>query len=127
MTTDCSTNLFGFTEVEGREVVAAFDGGAITSDAGALLLGAADRAIGLIDRFAACFHDVRCPELVEHEVATMIGQRVFGIALGYEDLNDHDDLRHDPVMAVLAGEVTTRAAGCGAAGGERTAHTVGMS
>ena len=91
MTTDCSTNLFGFTEVEGREVVAAFDGGAITSDAGALLLGAADRAIGLIDRFAACFHDVRCPELVEHRVATMIGQRVFGIALGYEDLNDHDD------------------------------------
>src|SRR5262249_55885453 len=113
MTTDCSTNLFGFTEVEGREVVAAFDGGAITSDAGALLLGAADRAIGLIDRFAACFHDVRCPELVEHEVATMIGQRVFGIALGYEDLNDHDDLRHDPVMAVLACELAARRAGCG--------------
>src|SRR5262249_1937944 len=58
MTRDCSTNLFGFTEVEGREVVAAFDGGAITSDAGGLLLGAADRAIGLIDRFAACFHDL---------------------------------------------------------------------
>ena len=61
MTTDCSTNLFGFTEVEGREVVAGFDGGAITSDAGALLLGAADGAIGLIDRFAACFHDERVP------------------------------------------------------------------
>ena len=105
MTTDCSTNLFGFTEVEGREVVAAFDGGAITSDAGALLLGAADRAIGLIDRFAGCFHDERCPEL-EHEVATLVGQRVFGIALGYEDLNDHDDLRHDPIMAVLAGKLT---------------------
>ena len=88
MTTDCSTNLFGFTDVEGREVVAAFDGGAITSDAGALLLGAADRATGLIDRFAACFHDERCQELVEHQVATLIGQRVFGIALGYEDLND---------------------------------------
>jgi Transposase DDE domain group 1 len=93
MTTDCSTNLFGFTDVEGREVVAGFDGGAITSDAGALLLGAADRAVGLIDRFAACFHDERCQELVEHQVATLIGQRVFGIALGYEDLNDHDDLR----------------------------------
>jgi Transposase DDE domain group 1 len=61
MTTDCSTDLFGFETVEGREVVAAFDGGAITSDAGALLLGAADRAIGLIDRFAACFHDKRRP------------------------------------------------------------------
>src|SRR5262249_26962570 len=108
MTTDCSTNLFGFTEVEGREVVAGFDGGAITSDAGALLLGAADGAIGLIDRFAACFHDERRPELVEHQVATLIRQRVFGIGLGYEDLNDHDDLRHDPMMAVLAGNKTSR-------------------
>src|SRR3974377_2138330 len=71
MTTDCSTNLFGFTEVEGREVVAAFDGGAISSDAGALFLGAADRAIGLISRFANCFHDERRPELIEHEVATL--------------------------------------------------------
>src|SRR3974377_1460274 len=105
MTTDCNTNLFGFTDVEGREVVAGFDGGAITSDAGALLLGAADRAIGLIDRFAACFHDERRPELIEHEVATLIGQRVFGIALGYEDRNDHDDLRHDPIMAGLAANV----------------------
>src|SRR5262249_40681194 len=103
---------------EGREVVAAFDGGAITSDAGALLLGAADRAIGLIDRFAACFHDARCPELVEHEVATMIGQRVFGIALGYEDLNDHDDLRHDPVMAVLAGKLTARREDCAPVAGK---------
>src|SRR3974377_729463 len=105
MTTDCSTNLFGFTEVEGREVVAAFDGGAISSDAGALLLGAADPAIWCISRFANCFHDERRPELIEHEVATLIGQRVFGIALGYEDLNDHDDLRHDPIMAGLAANV----------------------
>ena len=127
MQTDCSTNLFDFTEVEGREVVAAFDGGAITSDAGALLLGAADRAIGLIDRFAACFHDVRCPELVEHQVATMIGQRVFGIALGYEDLNDHDDLRHDPVMAVLAGKLTARRADCAPVAGKSTLNRLELS
>jgi hypothetical protein len=127
MTTDCSTNLFGFTEVEGREVVAAFDGGAITSDAGALLLGAADRAIGLIDRFAACFHDVRCPELVEHRVATMIGQRVFGIALGYEDLNDHDDLRHDAVMAVLAGKLTAQRADCAPVAGKSTLNRLELS
>ena len=69
--------------------------------AGALLLGAADRAIGLINRFAACFHDERCPELVEHEVPTLVGQRYLG-SRGYEDLNDHDELRHDPIMAVLA-------------------------
>jgi len=127
MPTDCSTNLFGFTEVEGREVVAAFDGGTITSDGGALLLGAADRAIGLIDRFAACFHDVRRPELVEHQVATMIGQRVFGIALGYEDLNDHDDLRHDPVMAVLAGKLTTQRADCAPVAGKSTLNRLELS
>ena len=89
-------------------MVAGFDGGAITSDAGALLLGAADRAIGLVRRFAACFRDARAPERVEHELATLVGQRVFGIALGYEDLNDHDRLRHDPVLAVLAGKLEAR-------------------
>jgi hypothetical protein len=127
MTTDCSTNLFGFTEVEGREVVAAFDGGAITSDAGALLLGAADRAIGLINRFAACFHDARCPELTEHQVATLVGQRVFGIALGYEDLNDHDELRHDPIMAVLAGKLTARRADCAPVAGKSTLNRLELS
>jgi hypothetical protein len=127
MPTDCSTDLFGFTEVEGREVVAAFDGGAITSDAGALLLGAADRAIGLIDRFAACFHDKRRPELVEHEVATLVGQRVFGIALGYEDLNDHDDLRHDPIMAVLAGKLTARRKECAPVAGKSTLNRLELS
>ena len=108
MPTECSADLFGFAPVDGREVVAAFDGGAISSDAGALLLGATDRAIGMMDRFAACFHDVRRPEWTEHEVVTLVGQRVFGIALGYEDLNDHDDLRHDPMMAVLAGKFAAR-------------------
>jgi hypothetical protein len=68
-----------------------------------LLLGATDRTIGLVDRFAACFIDRRDPRLVEHLVRTLVGQRVFGIALGYEDINDHDELRHDPMMAVLAG------------------------
>ncbi len=92
MPTECSAERFEFEPVEGRKVVSGFDGGAITSDAGALLLGAADRVIGLVGRFAQCFRDVRRPELIEHEVKTLLGQRVFGIALGYEDLNDHDDL-----------------------------------
>src|ERR1043166_7875916 len=103
MPTECNTDWFGFARVEGRDVVAAFDGGAITSDAGALLLGSTNRAIKLIDRFAGCFRDGRCQELVEHRVETLVGQRVLGIALGYEDLNDHDELRHDPGMAVGAG------------------------
>ena len=81
MPTQCSRDLFGFAPVEGRRVEAAFDGGDATSDAGALLLGATDRAIGLVDRFAACFEDGRTPALVEHSVAAMVAQRVFGIAL----------------------------------------------
>ena len=87
MLTECNATLFDFAPVEGRQVVAAFDGGTITSDAGALLLGETDRAIRLTDRFASCFIDTRMAELVEHEVATMVLQRVVGIALGYEDLN----------------------------------------
>jgi hypothetical protein len=88
MQTECNATLFGFAPVERREVVAGFDGGAITSDAGALLLGAADRVIGLIGRFARCFRDVRRAELIEHEVETLIRQRVFGLALGYDWLFD---------------------------------------
>jgi hypothetical protein len=108
-------------------VVAAFDAGAITSDAGALLLGATDRAIGMMDRFAACFDDVRCPELIEHEVVTLVGQRVFGIALGYEDLNDHDELRHDPMMAILAGKLQARREDCAPVAGKSTLNRLELS
>jgi hypothetical protein len=107
--------------------VAGFDGGAITSDAGALLLGAVDRAIGLIGRFAACFIDRRRPEYVEHLVPTLIGQRVFGLALGYEDINDHDELRHDPVMAVLAGKLSARRADCAPVAGKSTLNRLELS
>jgi Transposase DDE domain group 1 len=127
MPTECSADLFGFAAVEGREVVAAFDGGAITSDAGALLLGATDRAIGLMDRFAGCFHDERRPELIEHEVVTLVGQRVFGIALGYEDVNDHDELRHDPIMAVLAGKLAARREDCAPVAGKSTLNRLELS
>jgi len=107
--------------------VAAFDGGSITSDAGAMLLGARDRAIGLIDRFAACFRDGRCQELIEHEVKTLISQRVFGLALGYEDLNDHDELRHDPVLAILAGKLEARREDCAPAAGKSTLNRLELS
>jgi hypothetical protein len=120
MPTECSPTLFEFAPVEGRRVVAAFDGGAITSNAGALLLGAADRAIGLVGRFAACFRDARAPNRIEHEVAAMVAQRVFGIALGHEDVVDHDELRHDPVLAVLAGKLEARRPGCAPLAGKST-------
>ena len=127
MPTECRPDLFGFAPVEGREVVAAFDAGAITSDAGALLLGATDRAIRMMDRFASCFHDVRRADLIEHGVATLVGQRVFGIALGYEDLNDHDELRHDPLMAVLAGKLEARRKDCAPVAGKSTLNRVELS
>jgi hypothetical protein len=105
MPTECTSKLFEFEAVERRAVVAQFDGGTITSNAGALLLGQVDRGLGLMRRFAQCFTDRRDPRYVEHSVETLVGQRVFGLVLGYEDLNDHDELRKDPVFAVLAGKL----------------------
>jgi len=120
MHTECSADLFGFTAVERRAVVAGFDGGQMTSDAGALLLGATDRAIRLVDRFADCFTDSRAADLIEHAVRTLVGQRIFALALGYEDLVDHDELRHDPTMAVLAGKLSARRKGCAPLAGKST-------
>jgi Transposase DDE domain group 1 len=127
MPTECSAECFDFGIVGGRPVEAAFDAGLVTSDAGALLLGATDRAIGMMDRFAACFHDERRQDLIEHEVATLVGQRVFGIALGYEDLNDHDELRHDPLMAVLAGKLEARREECAPVAGKSTLNRLELS
>src|SRR3982074_647048 len=122
MPTECSADLFGFAPVEGREVLAGFDGGPITSDAGALLLGAADRAIAMMDRFAACFHDDRRADLIEHEGVTVVGLR-----LGYEDLNDHDDLRHDPVVAGWAGKLEARRDDCAPVAGKSTLNRLELS
>jgi hypothetical protein len=113
--------------VEGRQVVASFDGGTITSDAGALLLGMADRATRLTERFASCFTDTRVAELVEHSVGTMVTQRVLGIALGYEDLIDHDELRHDPVLAVLGGKLTAHRSDCAPLAGKSTLNRLELS
>ena len=116
-----------FPPVAGHPVVASFDGGAITSDAGALLLGQTDRAIRLTERFATCFADTRTPELVEHQVETLVMQRVMGIALGYEDLNDHDQLRHDPVLAVVAGKLAAERSDCAPLAGKSTLNRLELS
>jgi len=120
MPTQCSAEQLEFAGVEGRKIVAAFDGGTVSSDAGALLLGRTDTAIGLLDRMAKCFVDERNPDLIEHSVRTLIGQRVFGLALGYEDLNDHERLRHDPVMGAVLGKLEARRADCAALAGKST-------
>jgi Transposase DDE domain group 1 len=127
MPTECSAERFAFGTLDGRSVEAAFDAGLVTSDAGALLLGATDRVIDLVRRFASCFHDRRRQEWIEHEVATLVGQRVFAIALGYEDLNDHDELRHDPMMAVLAGKLTARREDCAPVAGKSTLNRLELS
>lgn len=101
MTTECNQRRFEFHAVSGRQIVAKFEGGTITSDAGGLLLKQVERQTGVILRLAGCFRDYRNPNSIEHTVEELIGQRIYGLALGYEDLNDHDQLRHDPLMAVL--------------------------
>src|SRR5215213_1439625 len=101
MPTHCSATGMAFGRAGGRELIAAFDGGLVTSDAGALLLGATDRTIRLVDRFASCFRDGRHPAFVTHQVRSLVGQRIFGLALGYEDLVDYDDLPHAPVPGPL--------------------------
>ena len=101
MTTECSQFVFGFHPQKRREIRAQFDGGAITSDGGGLLLREVEKRVGMLRQFAACFTDYRNPDLIEHKVEEMVAQRVYGLALGYEDLNDHEELRNDPLLAVL--------------------------
>src|ERR1700694_4679579 len=102
--TECTKSSFGFHPLYRREVVAQFDGGDITTDAGGLLLREVDRHLKLIERLAGCFSDHRRPDKIEHTVRELVAQRVYALALGYEDLNDHDQLRADPLLAVLAGK-----------------------
>jgi Transposase DDE domain group 1 len=102
--TECSQSEFEFQAHFSRRVVAGFDGGAMTSDGGALLLRETDRRLNLLPRLAECFLDGRSPLLVKHPVAQLVAQRVYGLALGYEDLNDHEQLRQDPLLRVLAGK-----------------------
>jgi hypothetical protein len=120
MPTQCNAEQLEFAGVGRRRVVAAFDGGCVTSDAGALLLKRTDEAIRLVDRLADCFIDGRLKPLVEHTTRTLIGQRLFGLALGYEDLNDHDELRRDPLFGVLVGKLEAKRKDCEALAGKST-------
>ncbi len=102
--TECIQSEFEFAGHGSRRVTAQFDGGEMTTDAGGLLLREADRRLNLLPRLAHCFLDGRDPALVKHSVLEMISQRIYGLALGYEDLNDHEQLRQDPLLKVLAGK-----------------------
>jgi hypothetical protein len=104
LNTECIQSEFEFEGHFSRSVVARFDGGRMTSDGGALLLRRTDRRLNLLARAAACFRDRRNPAYVLHRVEQLVAQRVYGLALGYEDLSDHDQLRDDPLLAVVSGK-----------------------
>jgi len=101
--TECNQSGFGFEACGSREIVARFDGGIISSDGGAFLLRQTDQRLNLLPRLAECFLDGRKQEQVEHSIQEMLSQRIYGLALGYEDINDHEQLRNDPVFGILAG------------------------
>jgi len=102
--TECKPKPIEFHTLGSREVVAHFDGGDITSDAGGLMLRGVEQRSGILKQFAACFTDYRNPKVIEHPMEDLVAQRVYGLCLGYEDLNDHDQLRSDPVLAVMVGK-----------------------
>ena len=102
--TECSETLFPFEAHFSRQVVGQFEGSWLSTEGGSLLLRQADRKIGLLRRVARCFTDYRQPERIEHRLEEMLAQRIYGLALGYEDLNDHEQLRQDPLLGVLAGK-----------------------
>jgi hypothetical protein len=104
MTTDCNPQQLEFQGVGRRTLVAGFDGGTLTSDGGLLLLSEVEQRCGILRRFAACFRDQRNPAYVEHSLEELVRQRVLGLALAYEDLNDHDELRTDPLLAAVVGK-----------------------
>jgi len=104
MQTECKGEEYRFQDLKRRQVVADFEGGRLTSDAGALLLREVDQRFGVIQQFSGCFEDRRDEGLIEHPLRDLLAQRVMGLALGYEDLNDHDDLRLDPLLAVAVGK-----------------------
>jgi hypothetical protein len=101
--TECNQSSFGFEACGSREIVARFDGGTISSDGGAFLLRQTDKRLNLLPRLAECFLDARNQEQIEHSILEMLSQRIYGLALGYEDINDHEQLRKDPVFGILAG------------------------
>jgi hypothetical protein len=104
--TECTQETFAFAAHFSRRVEAEFTAGQVSTDGGSLLLRATERRINLLGRLTACFSDGRAPLLVEHQLGEMLGQRIYGLALGYEDLNDHEQLRCDPLLRCSAASAT---------------------
>jgi len=101
MNTECNHPRVEFQALNRRKVESEFNGGQISSDGGSPLLREVSKRTGLLERFSACFRDYRDPRRIRHTVFQLVSQRIYGLALGYEDLNDHDELRQDPLLALL--------------------------
>lgn len=127
MQTECSAGAYEFPASCGRRVVARFDGGCMSSDGGVILVKQADDILGLSCRFAACFRDKRHPGFVEYRVEDLVRQRILGLALGYEDLNDHDALRHDLIFGLASGRLSGGRANCAALAGKSTLNRLERS
>ncbi|WP_185332925.1 transposase, partial [Acetobacter pasteurianus] len=127
MQTECSAGAYEFPASCGRRVVARFDGGRMSSDGGVILVKQADDIRGLSRRFAACFRDKRHPGFVEYRVEDLVRQRIMGLALGYEDLNDHDALRHDLIFGLASGRLSGGRANCAALAGKSTLNRLERS
>ncbi len=127
MQTECSAIAYDFPGSCGRRVVAHFDGGRMSSDGGAILVKQADDILGLSRRFAACFCDERHPGFIEYQVEDLVRQRIMGLALGYEDLNDHDALRHDLIFGLASDRLSGRRANCAALAGKSTLNRLERS
>src|SRR5262249_32982950 len=102
--TECNQTAFAFEAHFSRQVVARFDGARTTTDGGALLLRAAGRELRLLKRVRTCFHEARDPDRVEHALSELLAQRIYALSLGYEDVIEHEELRHDPQLGLLAGK-----------------------
>ena len=124
ISTQCIPEQFTFGRVESRQVIVNFNGGTITSDAGLTLIAALDQKRQITARFAACFQDYRNPARVEHSLETLVAQRVYGLVQGYEDLNDHDELRHDPMFAVAVGKLSATDVACAPLAGKSTLNRI---
>ena len=127
MLTEHNSKQLEFEAFGKRKVVAAFDGGDITFDAGALLLREADIAIGMSDQVAACFTDGRNQDSVVHLIKTLVGQRIHAFAPGYEGLNDHDDLRHDGALGLLSDTLQPKRKNCAVPAGKSTLNRLECS
>lgn len=120
--TECSAETYSFGQLERRQVVADFSGGQISSDGGLILVAELDRHCRISERVAACFTDHREPGRVQHELQDLVAQRLYGLVQGYEDLNDHDPLRHDPMFGIAVGKLSSQHERCAPLAGKSTLH-----